>query len=66
MLGVTCEHLDARLPSEYAGFGEKFLRARQAHTNGFMSFEWQEYCLTQPRANNQTSARHDRRTGLSF
>ena len=32
-LEVTCEHPDARLPSEYAGFGENFLRTQQAHTN---------------------------------
>jgi hypothetical protein len=30
-LRVTCAHLDARLPSEYAGFGENFLRTPQAH-----------------------------------
>ena len=32
-LEVACEHPDARLPSEYAGFGENFLRTQQAHTN---------------------------------
>ena len=32
-LEVTCEHLDAHLPSEYAGFSENFLRTQQAHTN---------------------------------
>jgi hypothetical protein len=32
-LEVMCEHPDARLPSEYAGMGENFLRTQQAHTN---------------------------------
>ena len=32
-LEVTCEQPDARLPYEYAGFGENFLRTQQAHTN---------------------------------
>ena len=30
---VACEHLDARLRSEYARCGENFLRTQQAHTN---------------------------------
>ena len=30
---VACEHLDARLRSEYARCGENFLRTKQAHTN---------------------------------
>jgi hypothetical protein len=33
VLRVTCEHLNARLPSEDAGFGENVLRMQQAHTN---------------------------------
>ena len=33
VLRVTCEHLDARLPSEDAGFGENVLHTQQAHTN---------------------------------
>ena len=32
-LEVVCEHLDARLRSEYARCGENFLRTKQAHTN---------------------------------
>ncbi len=32
-LRVACEPPDARLPSEYAGVGENFLRTHQAHTN---------------------------------
>ena len=30
VLRVTCEHPEARLPSEYAGCGENFLRTKQA------------------------------------
>jgi hypothetical protein len=32
VLTATCEHLDACLPSEWAGFGENFLRTKQADT----------------------------------
>jgi hypothetical protein len=33
VLRVMCEHLDACLPSDYAGIGETFLRTKQARTN---------------------------------